>query len=334
MEGWDKAGRQLAIFLFPLVFSLTRLDISTYRKRLLAAFSITCILTVVYLYVDALHTIIHYQYPLSALITPAFINHNFSLPIDLHATYFSMYLFIAFLYLLDRLWVPATWWRKLLIAAGCLLLFAGLLQAGSKAVCIALIIAAIFILPLKAQQWNKALRYSAAGLAATLLVLALIYNNAILRRRYVTDLRDDLRETGYSHSVPESRRIRWETALQLVAHAPVAGYGTGSEMPLLQEQYFTHQLYVSYLTALNTHNQYLSIALSSGIAGVLLFCGTLVYAFVIAFRRKDTLFLSFIVLIGIVSFSENILSVNKGIFFYAYFFSLFLFSESHARHQE
>ena len=37
--------------------------------------------------------------------------------------------------------------------------------------------------------------------------------------------------------------------------------------------------------------------------------------------------LSFMVLVTVVSFSEDLLDVNKGIFFYAFFFSFFILSK-------
>jgi hypothetical protein len=65
--------------------------------------------------------------------------------------------------------------------------------------------------------------------------------------------------------------------------------------------------------------------LNTGVAGVLLYLGVLVAGARMAFRRKDILLSSFIVMIVCVSFSENILDTNKGIFFFSFFFILFLY---------
>jgi hypothetical protein len=64
--------------------------------------------------------------------------------------------------------------------------------------------------------------------------------------------------------------------------------------------------------------------LRSGIIGLLIYLIVLYYAFVQAIRKKDFLFFSFLVLVATVSVSENILDVNKGIFFYSFFLSFFL----------
>ena len=85
----------LPILLIPLIFCFNPLDLKKYRQNLLLIFSLGCTATIGYLYVDALVTIRHYQLPLSAILSPAFTNHNFSEPIDMHATFLSLQIAIA-----------------------------------------------------------------------------------------------------------------------------------------------------------------------------------------------------------------------------------------------
>jgi len=108
--------------------------------------------------------------------------------------------------------------------------------------------------------------------------------------------------------------------------SPVIGHGSGSEKRLLKDMYFKKRLYNSYLLELNAHNQYLSFLLKSGVLGLLIFFFTLGYGFWTAWNNRDIVFTAFMLLISVVSFSENMLDVNKGIFFYAFFFSVFLFT--------
>jgi O-antigen ligase len=84
------------------------------------------------------------------------------------------------------------------------------------------------------------------------------------------------------------------------------------------------KFYNSYLNEFNAHNEYLSILLKWGLAGLILFLYILCRGAWMAWQRNDVLFFSFIVLIAVVSLSENLLDLNKGIFFYAFFFSFFL----------
>jgi hypothetical protein len=64
--------------------------------------------------------------------------------------------------------------------------------------------------------------------------------------------------------------------------------------------------------------------IKAGIIGLLIYLYVLYFSFLKASKRKDFLFLSFLILISVVSISENILDVNKGIFFYSFFLSVFL----------
>jgi hypothetical protein len=58
--------------------------------------------------------------------------------------------------------------------------------------------------------------------------------------------------------------------------------------------------------------------------GLLIYLYVLYFSFSKAIKWKDFIFLSFLILISVVSISENILGVNKGIFFYSFFLSVFL----------
>jgi hypothetical protein len=52
------------------------------------------------------------------------------------------------------------------------------------------------------------------------------------------------------------------------------------------------------------------------------------YGFKMAFKKKDLVFISFMLVVAIVSLSENVLDADKGVMFYSFFFAFFLFSDS------
>ncbi len=123
---------------------------------------------------------------------------------------------------------------------------------------------------------------------------------------------------------------RWDATLEFKKKSPIIGYGTGSEKEMLKEKYFEKGLYNSYLHEFNTHSQYLGLLLRTGMIGLALFLYILYYGISSAIRKQDLLFVSFILLIAIVSVSENLLDLNKGIFFYSFFFSYFLLQQKPA----
>jgi len=322
-QAYKDCEKQLALILFPFIFSVTALDVEKYKLRLLKAFAITCTLTVLYLYADAFRIIKYNNLKLSSIFSKAFTNHNFSAPIDLHATYFSMYIGICIASLIYFFITSGKTYARILCAAGLIVLSAGILQLSSRSVFFAMLIIINFVIPfffLNKQTRKKFIFFS---LLFSLIIIFAAVKTESFRKRFVTDLEYDLTKRNTNVDLQESRLTRWKCAWQLIKKSPVIGYGSGSETNLLKEKYFENRLYISYLNELNAHNEYLSFMLKAGFAGLLLYLYFLATGFANAFRNKNALYFSFIIIIAVVSFSENILDTNKGIFFFSFFFSFF-----------
>jgi O-antigen ligase len=324
-EAFNEWGKQITIFLIPLLFCLNPLAIKKYRPQLLMAFALVCTATIVYLYFDALVTMRHYRLPFSTLFTPAFTNHNFSEPIDIHATFFSMQVVVALVYVLSVLIKEVSFYKKIFYLICCCILTAGLVQLGSKSIFITLIIAINIAFPYFLLKGKSRLRFILVSASITVLAFILIFNSGAFKERYITELKQDLSKSAAGAPI-ESRIDRWNVTIALIGKSPIIGYGAGSEIGLLQTSFFNKKLYNSYLNKLNAHSEYLSFMIKSGIIGLLIYLSTLAFGFSISFRQKDLLFFTFMLLIAIVSLSENLLDIDKGIFFYAFFFSFFIFS--------
>lgn len=323
-EGMSYLLRQLAILLFPLILSATGLDLYKARKKLLQVFGFSLVLIILYLYADALRIILYYHLPVKRLLSQAFINHNFSSPIGLHATYMSIFVALAATAFLRFLITEERRNWQALYSISLLVLFAGLIQLSSRSVLISYLLVTAVVFPFFIPKGRKRLLFILVVLACSLISLAGIIKVDSLKKRYVAELKTDLTQKSINNDLIESRATRWKAILPLVWQSPVIGHGTGSEKKLLQETYFTNKLYNSYLNELNTHNQYLKLWLETGIIGLLVFLFTLAWGIVTALRNRDIILLSFMIIITIVCFSENMLDVNKGIFFYAFFFSFFV----------
>jgi O-antigen ligase len=324
-EAFNEWGKHLSILVFPLLLCLNPLEIKKYREQLLMGFAIVCTATIAYLFMDALVTVKHYNLPLSALFSPAFTNHNFSEPLDIHATFFSMQIAISLVYLLSVLAREIVFYKKLFYLVCCLVLTAGIMQLSSKSIFMIMVIVINIALPWFLLKGAKRWRFIAVSTTMSALLFAVILNTNTFKERYVDELKTDLTKTN-TNETTDSRVARWGIALELAGKSPLIGYGAGSEIGLLHEEFYNHKLYNSYLNGLNAHSQYLSFLLKSGIVGLLLYLATLAFGFRIAFRQNDLLFLTFMALIAIVSLSENLLDVDKGTIFYAFFFSFFVFS--------
>jgi len=324
-EGFNDWGKQIPIFLFPVFFCLNPLDVKKYRSQLLLAFALVCTITVIYLYADAFVTIRHYQLPVLAILSGAFINHNFAEPIDMHATFFSMQLVIALVYLIGFLIKEKNQYTRLFHLFCIIILSAGLIQLSSKSVLMVVFIAINIAVPYFIFKGSKRWKFVVVSSLLSLMLIAGILSSGAFRERFLNEFKIDLSKAT-SNEISDGRLARWQVVTGLINKKPVIGYGSGSEMGLLQDAFYKHKFYNSYLSKLNAHNEYLSLWLKSGVIGFLIYSATLIWGVFISFKHKDLLFFTFILLIAIVSFSENLLDVDKGIFFYALFYSFFSFS--------
>jgi O-antigen ligase len=322
---WEK---QLAILLFPLIFFLNTIDLKKYTKPLLYAFALVNILVILYLYYDAFSIILYYNMEWNAILSGLFLNHKFSSPIDIHATYLSLYCALSLVTVLSFfLTNKRTNKEKLLATAALIILTLGLLQLGSRAVLVGLMAVIIFIIPYFIQNSRARKTFTLLALGTTLLIAAGIYVSDGLNYRYIKSLKNDLSIENVAYTLSDPRAERWELAWDLVQKKPLAGYGTGDEVPLLKEKYFEHRFYDSYLHELNAHNQYLSFLIKGGVIALAVFLFTLYYFFRLAIKTRNLFFASFLLLFMVVGFSENILNVNKGIFLYAFFLSFYACGE-------
>ena len=321
-EAFFEWERQLAMILFPLIIVFNSFDFYKYRMQIILGLAFSCSMAIGYLYYTAFGIIGYNHMPAIAVFSNAFLNHRFSAPIDMHATYFSMYIALAAAGMVYG-WLTAEgslykWVYGILF----LILLAGLLQLSSRAVLIAFAVIINLTVPLMLLEGNKRVRFMISSLGLSLLVLYGITRMDDLKTRMITDLKDDLTESGLNVNLVEPRIQRWESAWQLIKQSPLYGYGSGSEVAVLKEVYYKDKLYHSYLHDLNAHNQYLSMLIKTGIPGLMILLFLFYAGFRFAFRSRDLILASFLVMICVVCFSENIMDANKGIFFFAGFFSI------------
>jgi O-antigen ligase len=323
-QAYFELEKKMGLILFPLMLIFNSLDLNKYKLHFLKMMCISSIITISYLFLDALRTILFLGLPLKSLFSSLFINQNFSSPIDIHATYLSMYVCFSICISIYLIVNENNRFLKNVFIAGLLILTAGLFQLSSRAVVVSLLIIINICIPLLLiKKSQKKIFVLTTGLI-TLSVFIIFMNIRSYRERYLMDLVADLSKSGLNIDVIEPRVTRWHSAMKLVAQAPFTGYGNGAEIPVLKEQYFKDRLFDSYLNELNAHNQYISFLVQEGIAGLLIYLAVLYAGFAKSVRQKDFNFMCFLVIISVVSFSENILDTNKGVFFFSLFFTLFI----------
>ncbi|MBA2746795.1 MAG: O-antigen ligase family protein [Flavisolibacter sp.] len=323
---WEK---QLAVLLFPLILYINPIPVKKYLQHILLSFATVNVLVIIFLYYDAARTILYLGLPATDIFSSNFISHKFSGPIEMHATYLSLYCALSLVVVLSLLTKRSIFRITTpVIMAATLILFGGLLQLGSRSVLLATFFILLIIIPnAYKNKKNRAIYLVAAGIA-TILLGYIIYSTESFNYRFITQVKHDFNLETAPFSIADPRMDRWKLAFELIQRSPWIGYGTGEEVPLLKDLYFKNKMYDSYVHELNAHNQYLSFAIKGGVFALTIYLFTLFYFLRLSIRSGNLAFTCFIILIGVTGLTENLLNMNKGIFFYAFFISLFTVAET------
>lgn len=314
--------RQLAILILPIIIPLAVKLTKERVNIILTTFTASCIITIMFLFGYAFYTLNSIGMSFSYLFSPAFFNHKFSSPIDIHAGYLSMYVSLCLIYLLTRL-AATTLAQKIIITMALFVLTFGLLFLAARNILIYTVIILLFIYPF--YYIKKKIKYFLTCIMVLSISTFFITSNQFLKNRFSINLMEDINfnKTKLNIEEIEPRSERWLLGIDLFKKSPVIGYGTGDEIQMLKTEYKKKGHVISYLDNYNVHNQYLSILIKHGIVGLIFFLGIFYYFFKVSIQSKY--FMYFIFLFGICFFflTENVLDANKGIFFFAVFNTLF-----------
>lgn len=141
----------------------------------------------------------------------------------------------------------------------------------------------------------------------------------------------EINKVGFDRNNYQSVSSRFgkiEAATKVLNDNLLFGTGTGDMMNSLVERYKEMKFTMGYKYRYNPHNQYLTNLVRNGIigGGICLFTIFLL-PFYISIRSKNMLLFTFCCTISIVSLTESILEVHKGITFYVFFITLLLSEE-------
>jgi len=106
----------------------------------------------------------------------------------------------------------------------------------------------------------------------------------------------------------------------------VLGVGTGDDKGELIKQYELDNQEYLRKGQYNTHNQFLDYWVTFGIVGLALFLLFVALAFKLSFQYKNLLGAIFMIATICFFFVENVLSVQRGVVFVSFFYSLMVFN--------
>lgn len=153
-----------------------------------------------------------------------------------------------------------------------------------------------------------------------------IFNKAI--NGTVWELTNNIGEHNTdTKTTSDSRMSRWIVGWELLQEKPFLGYGTGTENEMLLKKYKENNMRLSASREYNAHNQILGYLIRFGIIGAVAFIFYFFGNVYKSIRRKDLIYISFLLLMGSIFCIENYLDRNMGINLFVLFGSLFLINK-------
>ena len=321
-ENFKYAGLDLQIkagfLLLPLFIGTLDLSGKEYRKTTLF-FIIGCALACLVLLTNAFVSFVETGNH------TAFFYISYS-SLLMHPTYISMYLTMAILFLLQRMYDSTKEQHLKYYSAGILFFFVQLFQLSARTslavAVLTFLLAAFFYLRkgeiLRIKKWH----FISILLFSTLSYFALQgFNNRFNQvSSAITSTLTDQVQPEYNSTT--GRLEIWKESMEILQDNWLIGTGTGDVKDELMITYQKHQFHYALDKKLNAHNQFLQVWLTLGIVGLLL----LIWSLAIPIYRlkfdKQPLFALFAVVIILNSMTESILEVQKGVLFFVFFYSL------------
>jgi O-antigen ligase len=258
---------------------------------------------------------------------------SLSAGIDLHPTFFSLYVNFAIAFLLWNLrtqqlpkFVKAIHWSLSIYFS----IFLICLSSRINIICFFILIALLVSYDVYCSQKKHAI--TMACLSG--LLIAMLYFNPVSRYRNTQELAwtnlDVTPNTDYKTSIAIRLSLWWTAVKSLNPSNLLAGVGAG-DVESIMKQTASKYLVTNVLQSHDPHNQYLYTLLSNGVIGLGLLVILMFFPAWIAIRNQDYLYLYFTFVFAGVLLTESGLELQKGIAFYSIINSVFLFWRSEDR---
>lgn len=331
-SGVSKVQTQLAFLIFPLFLGGAVVTVSE-RNWYLNSF-------VAGVFAAALICISHAFYRVSTIGSwyvvdefsrkhNVFFYNELSDFINLHPTYFAIYLGLAVFFLLVQFFKK----KKPFLAVLAILLFVMLFLTSSKSGIFSFLIVTAIFLGYKILKHRRKIDF-VIGLGIVTACFAMFAINPMISERSMssaTSIYELTEEPG--NLTNESTSIRlgmWNLSLEAAKKAPLFGHGTGSVWKSLNDVCLNSYSFsiCENLRNKNSHNQYLNFLVSNGILVCLLFMIALALIVLKAFKNRDILFLFFLATMLLNFFFESLLQRERGIVFFMLFLVLFAISKN------
>lgn len=260
-----------------------------------------------------LQTFVHY----SNLVDIGLGNYN------IHPIYLSLYVGISILMIVYLLITTQSIYLKTVLITTGVFLTLILMILMRKGPIIFLIISLFFYL----QRLFK-IRFALIAVCTVFLVM-------LLSLKFIPKYKDfnrfnDFRNILVEKSANSSTYIRYriyECTIEQIYKSPLLGYGINNVQQQLNQCYKSKNFDATF-AGYNAHNQYISIILTSGLVGFIIFLFTIFKIFAILSVNRNKVGLAIFIFFLLNFLTENIAEREDGILIYAFLISFFIFYKS------
>lgn len=327
--GLDELQKKSALLLFPLVFGLSGIITPVVFRRTFAAFAWSTVAGCMLGVINGIYVFIKNG------TTDYFYGYNLVVLKNMQPFMLGLCCLLSLLYLMDK-FLEARANKSLLKKADifvAIFLFFFLFLLGNRN--ILLTMSAFFIFYCYKVISKAVARFLLISSLGFLLVIA-IFLNPYLHNQW-NDLTDFSKENNIQLDSGETlgrpwggKTIRlsiWKCSQDIIRKHWIAGVGTGDVQAALQESYEKRKFYfASRYNTYNAHNQYIQETVAHGIIGLLIFLSCIFIPFSRCLRKKgNTIYSLFLLCFAVLCVTESMLELNKGIVWYSFFNSIFMF---------
>lgn len=259
-----------------------------------------------------------------------FFNLNYSYKalgntIGLHTTYYSMYILIAIIFLLDFLTRATKSIVKILVMLLIIYLSIFIFQLSSRIAIVTLYIIVLFNIIVHFIITKKLVKAAVIIGLFHIVAYGILMNIGVTKYRF-QHLLGFSYYTGYTVNDSDHKIKLWTAAVN-ANNNPIFGNGIGDVQQSLDIEYKRDNLQKPLKEGYNSHNQYIEYYVGLGIIGLLFFIYIFIYYLYEFYKTKNYIGIQFILVIAIISFTECIWNRHNGIVFLVFW--LFILTNSY-----
>ncbi|MDB2612281.1 O-antigen ligase family protein [Flavobacteriaceae bacterium] len=318
-----KVETGLSLVVFPLIFYIIGDDKDLFTKKTIEILKLTFIISLLFFLVS-MFTYFYLTDPFFSFKNT--LEHYTNL-VDIrvsrystHSIYLSIYIGIAVLFTLSIIKSSKRSIAKIFLFFALLIFIVFIAILNKKGPIISLGVVGLFFL-----ISNKLSSRNVLLMSITMIVLVSLI---VFLPRYKNENKFyELLEIGKDKNSSSGLRLQiYECSIQQIVRSPIFGYGWGDVKTVLNDCYTENKSLVLLENNYNSHNQYLSVLLSTGILGFVAFMYYFFYILKISNKRDSQLLFLLTLYFCLNMLTENVLEREDGVIIIALLINIFLFS--------